>query len=272
LRLEIYGPLVADQVFKEAEPLFRTDLLNSGPFRVSLTAGIHRLYARLFSDELFIPEAAKAFAVIAMRLICSLNQFAIDAPPEILPFFPKDLAKLREILVQSTPDFMRGAMAIALDSLTETAAAIRAKSLSQTSERFINKLAYMDEMQLILFQGPNKEPISRELVAAAGEFTNWAAREGAELVDGDFLDGFLARVLEVFWVKSQETLERVTRDAEGIARIRNSTVSVDGVRMRLKTDFEYIATLGKGRVDVTGMAIHGQLKEFFQPPVVKDVS
>jgi hypothetical protein len=173
---------------------------------------------------------------------------------------------LNEALFQVTPDFMSAAMRIALNSLSETAVTIRDKILVDVSGQFIQSLAYMDELQPILCPSSGAIRLPGKLVRAFTQFTKWASGEGRDLVDAGFLEAFLPRVLEVFFAKSQEAMERVTQVAISVSQIAHTTVDVDAVRSslrsKLKLDLEYITCLGKDRVDVTILPIQRQLKEF----------
>ncbi|KAK8853909.1 Conserved oligomeric Golgi complex subunit 2 [Tritrichomonas musculus] len=290
LRLDIYTQLISNQILSNAEKIFSSQIeANGKKFFLSFTEEFLKLYNQIFSDKIFIIEQSKDFAVIAMKLISSLNNFASNASQQNIPYFVADLKNLMPMLLQSTPEFLQNAMKIAIDSIQITADQIRQTLIAYVSEICIKHLAYIGKMTAVVTKR-NVKP-SDEAVATINTFFEWAKNTKNACSDIEFLTTIVSKIFDEFLVQSTNQLSSLRKTFDTIMKFRKSKsptsptkedqdqqakpnmFKIDVVQKQLKTDIDYIANVSRGKnVPVDSFPAYNQINELLNKDFSDDLN
>ena len=274
LGLNVYAQLISKQICDEAEAIFNDEVKKQqGAFHLSLCPSFVRCYTKLFSDELFIVDQAKDFAVIAMKLIASLSAFAKASSIGLLPYFVVDLPKVGTEIMSVTPEFLQSPMRMAIESLSETAELLKSQILDAIADKCVQDLKYIETMTVVSVQSQKQMNVSPKAAAAIKSYMTWASNEGAVLAGPETLQFVTERLLQAFHEKAEATLRNIKRDLETISKFRKtpgdgkdgSGLSLDGVKKQLKKDCDYIANVVRGeKVAVDEMPIFQQIVQLLE--------
>lgn len=285
LRLDIYAQLISNKVLSEAEKLFASPLeANGTKFFLSFTEQFLTLYGQIFSEDVFIVEQSKDFAVIAMKLIASLNNFASKSNQQTSPYFVVDLKNISSKLIQSTPEFLQNAMKIAIDSIQVTSDQIKENLISYVSEICIKHLDYIGKMTAVITKRTVKP--SDEAVSTINTYFEWAKNTRNACNDTEFLTIIVTNIFDQFLTQSTNQLSTLRKNFDTIMRFRKSKSTstddqdqqspskpnmfkIEVVQKQLKTDIDYIANVARGKnVPVDSFPSYSQINELLS----KDLS
>lgn len=275
LGLNVYAQLVSREICDEAESVFNQNIqvVSGGEFHLDIFPKLIECYSKLFGDELFIIDQAKDFAVVAMKLIASLSSFAESSAMNLLPFFVVDLGTAARKFNEATPEFLRSAMKLAMDSLTQTSERIRERILDDIAAKCIEHLKYIETMTVVSVQSQKSRNASPKATAAIRTYTQWMSSEGAVISGPETLGVVAEKLLQAFYEKAESTLKTIQRDLETISRFRknpgdgkdSNALSLDGVKAQLKRDFDYITNVIRGgKVAVDSMPVFQKIVDLLE--------
>jgi hypothetical protein len=222
LGLNIYTQLISKEIFEQAESFFTEETSIGSQFRLNVSSCICQSFSSLFSPNVFVIEQSKDFVVIAMKLIASLNEFAVAGQVVLLPSFVHDLRKLQPALIAVISEFLRHTMEPAITSLETTVTQICDIILTQVSERFIRSLSYIENVFGPSVQGRETFTVSAQLINAVKTFKQWMVGDGAIVIDDGFFLLFLQKVLAEFRKRAEDALASTQRSAEIMIKVRKA--------------------------------------------------
>jgi hypothetical protein len=263
LGLNVYAQLVSKRIFDDLDRFFSDEPAKNPPFRLRVSGEVQSRYECMFRPDTFVPEQAKDFAIIGMKLIHSLNRFALSAEQRTLPLFVSDLRQLTAVLADLTPVFLRPAMNCAVHSLDDTARNLVNTVLRNVVREFTDALEYIDGA----FAATRSGVASARLISAVKTFREWAAKDGALINDDDFFARFLAPILAEFLRRANDTLTNVRRTAEVMKKIGKGSLDPENAKSQLRTDLQHIQVFAKDRpgVKIDKMPGYNELVELLRP-------
>ena len=287
LRLDIYSHIISNKFLGDANKMFEdflgetdieqdTNESNSDDlFFMKFTRNFLNLYQKLFANDVFIEEQAKNFAIIAMKLILSLNKFALSCSSKFHPYFVSDLIKIGSYIFDSTPIFLQQAMQLAIDSMKKTSEQIRSDLISHLTEKCVKHLKYIGNLNTVGNKNVKAIKPSEEATASINVLFDWIKNSRDSCSDLEFLTTIVNKILEEFYEQSSNHLSSLQSNYETIKKFRQTTsttgendynktniFSLENVQKQLKLDLDYIANLARSKnVKVDSFPIYQKIME-----------
>lgn len=265
LRLDLYTQIISNQILTETDKLFNEPLKADGSqYFLSFTEKFIEVYSNVYKPELFIPEQSKDFAIISMKMIASLINFANKASFAHQPFFVADFQKLGPELLTLTPDFMRNAMKIATNSLETTSQQLQTQLIETISNNCNKHLSYIQELT-----GFDSKTITttKGAIQTINTYLDWEKSSRNACSTIAFFTDVLKNILNCFYKLSAEQLETLKGRQKVLMKIKQTHTpqstkseskrnyfSPEAAQKQLKHDIEYICNVARERgVDVESL-------------------
>ncbi|OHT02503.1 hypothetical protein TRFO_30333 [Tritrichomonas foetus] len=280
LRLDIYAQLISNKFLLDAEKMFSEPLQPTGKnFFLTFTDSFVEFYAKIFNKDIFIIEQSKDFAIIGMKLIASLSNFAKNSEQSFKPFFVADLLKVGDFLLKETPEFLQAAMKIAIDSLKVTSNQIKEELVSFVTEKCVEHLKYIGNLTAVGIKTNRLLKPSDEATASINFYVDWAKNSKEACSDTEFLTIIVNKLLDEFLSQSSKQLGSIQKTFETIQKFRQTKspskspkqnmFNIETVQNQLKTDLEYISNVARSRnVMVDSFPVYKEIMEL----LTKDLS
>lgn len=279
LRLDIYGQLISNQIYLKAEEIFQKPVTKiSNEFSLSISPIFLTFYKDIFNDDKFVIEQSKDFAIIAMRLIASLNKYAISSSKQIQTSFIYDLHLMKDYLMESTPIHLRKTLSIPIESLELTSQKIKDNIIQELTQACVNNIKYISQMNGTSVQNSPLKP-SSNVTKALLPYFYWAKSEGVNIASNEILSHIINELFNNFYNLSNTLLTSIRNDLEKLivfrkrkspnADVDKSSINlfnIEGIKSKLKVDVEYIANIARGKqIEVDSMNIYLQIQELLKP-------
>ena len=289
LRLDLYAQLISNKILSDAEAFFSNPIQlnekniignknsNSKSLYLKSSTDFVEFYSSIYKDDVFIIEQSRFFAVLAMKLIASFSKFALESPFEFQSYFVSDLKEIGDFLMNKTPEHIRQAMSIAINSLKDSSEQIRSNLISTVSEKSIEHLKYIGNMKAVGSKISKHIKPSEGAISSINYIFEWAKNNDFTCYDQDFIFSVAAKLLDEFLNQSSQQISSLQKIYETILKFRqtkspvkqSNMFNIKSVQAQLKIDLDYIqSTLSKHNIQVDKISSYQQIIELLS----KDLS